>query len=138
MDNPWRAAYIEPMQAEREPAAARACWTDAMTTPKNSPLPGDDGEHRVIGFRRGRPVAGAPPKEPGPVADLARYAQNREAPEDYRHRMIVNSAAFLFVVALIGAAVWLADTMADMRRNQDCVLSGRRGCTPVEVDKDRW
>jgi hypothetical protein len=25
-----------------------------------------------------------------------------------------------------------------MRKNQDCVLSGRRGCTPVEVTKDRW
>jgi len=25
-----------------------------------------------------------------------------------------------------------------MRKDQDCVLSGRRGCTPVEVSKDRW
>jgi hypothetical protein len=25
-----------------------------------------------------------------------------------------------------------------MRKNQDCVLSGRRGCTPVEVQHDRW
>ena len=108
-----------------------------MTTDSNSPLPDGDDEHRVISFRRGRPVAGSPPKEPAPVADLAKYAQNRETPEDYRHRMIVNAAAFLFVVALIGAAIWLADTMADMRRNQDCVLSGRRGCTPVEVDRDR-
>jgi hypothetical protein len=52
--------------------------------------------------------------------------------------MIVNTAAFLFVLALIGAGFWLADTMATMRKNQDCVLSGRRGCTPVEVPKDRW
>jgi len=28
--------------------------------------------------------------------------------------------------------------MARMRKDQDCVLSGRRGCTPVEVIKDRW
>jgi hypothetical protein len=28
--------------------------------------------------------------------------------------------------------------MAAMRKIQDCVLSGRRGCTPVEVSKDRW
>jgi hypothetical protein len=52
--------------------------------------------------------------------------------------MIVNTAVFVFVVGLIGAALWLADTMATMRKNQDCVLSGRRGCTPVEVSKDRW
>ena len=36
-----------------------------------------------------------------------------------------------------GVAIWLADTMADMRRNQDCVLSGRRGCTPVEYERVR-
>jgi hypothetical protein len=52
--------------------------------------------------------------------------------------MIVNTAVFVFVVGLIGGALWLADTMATMRKNQDCVLSGRRGCTPVEVSKDRW
>jgi hypothetical protein len=29
--------------------------------------------------------------------------------------------------------------MARMRKDQDCVLSGRRGCTPVDVErKDRW
>lgn len=106
-----------------------------MTTPTNSNLPDGDGEHRVISFRRARPHAQAPNAGPAPVADLAKYAQNRETPADYRHRMMVNAAAFLFVVALIGAAIWLADTMADMRRNQDCVLSGRRGCTPVDVDR---
>jgi hypothetical protein len=52
--------------------------------------------------------------------------------------MIVNVAAFAVVAALIGAGLWLADTMATMRKNQDCVLSGRRGCTPVEVTKERW
>ena len=52
--------------------------------------------------------------------------------------MIVNAAAFVFVIALIGAGLWLADTMAQLRRNQDCALSGRRNCVPVEVDKDRF
>ena len=49
--------------------------------------------------------------------------------------MLVNAAAFLFVLGLIGAGLWLADTMAELRQNQDCVLSGRRDCMPVEVDK---
>jgi len=109
-----------------------------MTTDSNSPLPDGSGERRVISFPGARPHGRAPGTEPGPVADLAKYAQSRETPEDYRHRMIVNAAAFAFILALIGGAIWLADTMADMRRNQDCVLSGRRGCTPVEVSKDRW
>ena len=52
--------------------------------------------------------------------------------------MMVNAVAFVFVIALIGAGLWLADTMAQMRRNQDCVLTGRRGCTPVDVPTNRW
>ncbi len=47
--------------------------------------------------------------------------------------MTVNAIAFAFVVLLGLAGYWLADTMATMRKNQDCVLTGRRGCTPIEV-----
>ena len=96
-----------------------------------------DGERRVVNFRRGRGARGPPAAGPPPVEDLAKYERG-EGADDYRHRMIVNVAAFLFVIALIGAGLWLADTMAQMRKNQDCVLSGRRGCTPVEVTKERW
>ena len=100
--------------------------------PTNDPLPSDN-EGRVVNFRRRR---SAPPP-PAPVEDLAKY-EGAEGPDDYRHRMIVNVVALLFVIGLIGAGYWLADTMARMRKDQDCVLSGRRGCTPVEVTKDRW
>ena len=100
--------------------------------PNNGPISSND-ERRVVSFRRGRPA----PPPPEPVEDLAKY-QRSEGADDYRHRMIVNVVAFLFVAALIGAGLWLADTMARMRKDQDCVLSGRRGCAPVEVSKDRW
>ena len=98
-------------------------------------LPSPESERRVVDFRRDK-VRVRPPDRT-PVEGLAKYERGEEA-DDYRHRMIVNVAVFLFVIALIGAALWLADTMAAMRKNQDCVLSGRRGCTPVEVTKDRW
>jgi hypothetical protein len=100
--------------------------------PNIDPL-SSNSEPRVVNFRRRVPA----PPPPEPVEDLAKYAR-AEGPDDYRHRMIVNVVAFLFVVGLIGAGLWLADTMARMRKDQDCVLSGRRGCTPVEVSKDRW
>lgn len=93
-----------------------------------------DNDHRVIRFPRGS--ATARPPTAAPVEDLAKY-EHGEGSDDYRHRMIVNVAAFVFVIALIGAGLWLADTMATMRKNQDCVLSGRRGCSPVEVTKER-
>jgi hypothetical protein len=89
----------------------------------NDQPPSSPPERRVLPFRRG-------PGRPR-VPDLARYERGDGA-DDYRHRMIVNMAAFLFLLGLIGAGLWLADRMAQMRRDQDCVLSGRRGCTPVE------
>jgi hypothetical protein len=83
-------------------------------------------ERRVVPFRRG------PANPPGPpVPDLGKYERG-DGDDDYGHRMVVNTVAFVFVLGLIGAGLWLADTMAQMRRNQDCVLVGRPGCTPVE------
>ncbi|HEU4661116.1 MAG TPA: hypothetical protein VFS63_10685 [Pseudolabrys sp.] len=72
-----------------------------------------------------------------PVPDLKRY-ENDDQNDDYRERMIINVVALVFVVGLIGAGLWIAETMAEMRKNQDCVLSGRRGCTSVEVQHQRW
>lgn len=98
-------------------------------------------EPRVVRFRRpggpGAGPAGGPLSGPPPVDDLGKYERTDET-DDYRHRMIVNVVAFVFIAALIAAGVWMANTMAQMRKNQDCVLSGRRGCTPVDVHKNSW
>jgi hypothetical protein len=104
--------------------------------PDREPPHSDEGS-RVIGFRRRQPIVNSRAPSPPAADDLAKYERG-ENPDDYRHRMVVNVVAFAFVIALIAAGLWLADTMAAMRKNQDCVLSGRRGCTPVEVTKDRW
>jgi hypothetical protein len=95
----------------------------------------DDG--RVVSFRRRAGGVRPPPAAPTPVEDLAKY-ETREGPDDYRNRMLVNVVAFVFVVALIGAGLWVADTMARMRKDQDCVLSGRRGCSPIVTTHERW
>lgn len=100
-------------------------------------LPSSDNGARVVSFRRGPVNLRTHNTPPSQVADLAKYERS-EAPDDYRHRMIVNVVAFVFVAALIGAGIWLADTMASLRKNQDCVLSGRRSCAPIETSKDRW
>ena len=94
-----------------------------------------DSGPRVVRSPRSR--VRAPMPAASPVKDLAQFERG-EAADDYRHRMIVNVIAFVFVLALIGVGYWLAETMAEMRKNQDCVLSGRRGCTPVEVNTRRW
>jgi hypothetical protein len=68
-----------------------------------------------------------------PVEGLAKYEGGVEQDDNYRHRMIVNLAALAFTVALAVAGIWLAIQIADMRKNQDCLLSGRRNCAPVDV-----
>jgi hypothetical protein len=101
----------------------------------NGPSSGE--EHRVLNFRRRDGNDAAPGPGSSPVADLGKYERGGNE-DDYRHRMIVNVVALFFIVGLIGAGIWIADTMAAMRKNQDCVLSGRRGCTQVEFHHDRW
>jgi hypothetical protein len=98
----------------------------------SAPEPGG----RILSFRR--PNGAVAPQRPkkdqdrDAVEDLSKYARD-ETPDDYRHRMIVNIVAFAFVAVLGLIGYWLADTMATMRKNQDCVLTGRRGCTPVDI-----
>lgn len=67
--------------------------------------------------------------------DLAQYEQDQVEDENinYPQRMLMNAIAVAVVTVLIGVGVWLADTIADMERDQDCVLQGRQNCAPIEV-----
>jgi hypothetical protein len=93
-----------------------------------------DDEHRVLKFR---PRSSAqPPDQPQNDSrqepdDLARYERALEEPDDFRHRMLANLAAFAFTVALTAIGIWLAMSIADLRKTQDCVLMGRRDCARI-------
>src|SRR3954451_19956436 len=95
-----------------------------------------DDEHRVLKFRP-RTMAKPPGQngEPSDIRqranDLSRYERAREEPDDFRHRMLANLAAFTFTVALIAIGIWLAMSIADLRKTQDCVLMGRRDCARI-------
>jgi len=105
----------------------------------SSPSETDTNEQtgQILKFRQrgslfSRPLP--PPVSHPPVDDLKKYeAAPENEPDDYRHRMIMNGLGLLVTIFLIVAGVWIADVMAKMRKDQDCVLSGRRGCTPVDV-----
>jgi len=56
-----------------------------------------------------------------------------DEPDDFRHRMVMNGLGLAVTIALVSAGIWIADVMAHMRRDQDCVLSGRSGCTHVDA-----
>jgi hypothetical protein len=64
--------------------------------------------------------------------DLAQYEEEHED-LNYRHRMLMNVIAVAVVSVLVGVGVWLADIIAVMQRDQDCVLQGRQNCAPIEV-----
>ena len=105
------------------------------------PISSDD-EHRVLQFRprtspqsstrRGngtvQPLHAETTPEP---LDLSRYELPREEPDDFRHRMLANIAALAFTIALTAIGIWLAVSIADLRRTQDCVLMGRRDCVRI-------
>lgn len=94
-----------------------------------------ESESRILRFQpRGSLLRKAPPPPPPPqVPDLAKFERAPEEPDDYRHRMIMNVLGLAITVMLVAGGIWLADVMAHMRKDQDCVLTGRRGCTPVDV-----
>ena len=70
----------------------------------------------------------------GPAAkDLSRYERLRDEPDDFRHRMLANVAALAFTVALTAIGIWLAMSIADLRKTQDCVLMGRRDCAQIST-----
>jgi len=65
--------------------------------------------------------------------DLSRYERPRDEGDDFRHRMLANVAALAFTVALTAIGIWLAVSIADLRKTQDCVLTGRRDCARISV-----
>jgi hypothetical protein len=101
-------------------------------------------EHRVLHFRprnpslkpggqqhldaRARQEKVQPESSQPEPYDLSRHERPREEPDEFRHRMLANIAALAFTVALTAVGIWLAMSIADLRRTQDCVLMGRRDC----------
>jgi hypothetical protein len=81
-----------------------------------------------------RSTAPAPPPagDDETVDDLLRY-EEEDRHINYRQRTLMNVIAVVIVSLLVGAGVWLADTIADMQKIQDCTLQGRQNCAPIEV-----
>ena len=99
-----------------------------------------DDEHVVLKFRPRtsdhpptRREQADPAKAQPAASDLSRYERPRDEPDDFRHRMLANVAALAFTVALTAIGIWLAMSIADLRKTQDCVLMGRRDCARISV-----
>jgi len=96
-----------------------------------------EDDRRVVPFRpRERSAQGwswqQPPPAP-PTGGFAKY-EGGDGDDNYRHRMIVNLVALVFTIALTIAGVWLAMQIAELRKKEDCVLTGRHNCNPIDVN----
>jgi hypothetical protein len=105
-------------------------------TEMTSQAPRDDEERgRILPFTPRVPRArndNARPRETrNPlIDDIEKYARIGEE-DNYRHRMLTNLLAFLVLCFIVYCGVWLANTMAQLRKDQDCVLTGRTNCAPI-------
>ena len=114
-----------------------------LTVKTQRPVAADE-EHRVLQFRprsalhspRLRGQASVEPHRqdtPAEPLDMSRYEQPRPEQDDFRQRMLANVAAFAFTVALTAIGIWLAMSIADLRKTQDCLLLGRRDCVRIST-----
>jgi hypothetical protein len=107
-------------------------------------FPSTENRGQVVRFRpRGTspsswrwPVHRVQPGE-APVEDLKKF-ERTDAEDDYGHRMRMNGLAVVIATVLIVSGVWLAVSIAEMVKNQDCFLQGRGNCNPpVPVAPER-
>jgi hypothetical protein len=74
--------------------------------------PSSDDNHRVVSFPRAKVRSTAWSRKPtyngeaGLLLSLAKFERD-DREDDYRHRMIMNTLAFIVLVVLIGIGLWL-------------------------------
>ena len=103
------------------------------------PYPGDAERFgQIIPFAPRRP--GKPPLAAAAIKpvddeadDFARFEEEQDEPIDYRHRMVMNLIALAILTSLVCLGVWIADTISDLQKEQDCLMQGRSNCAPIEV-----
>ncbi len=97
---------------------------------------------RVIFFpkrsalRKGRPNFSRPQSagdDSAAIGDLSQFERGTGG-DDYARRMIINALAFGFIVMLTIAGLWIAESIALLRKNEDCALSGRRDCADLGLN----
>jgi hypothetical protein len=51
--------------------------------------------------------------------------------------MLMNALGLVVTALLVVGGVWIADVMAHMRKDQDCVLMGRPNCAHINIPMQR-
>ncbi|MDI1345902.1 MAG: hypothetical protein PSV22_17630 [Pseudolabrys sp.] len=64
---------------------------------------------------------------------VSNHGGNQAAEEDERDRRATNIFLAVAAVLVVGGGLWLVNSMADSRKAQMCLESGRRNCNPIPV-----
>jgi hypothetical protein len=64
-----------------------------------------------------------PPTDPKPDPDEETESDRRAA----------NIFMAVFAVVVVGLGIWLANSLANHRKLDDCLAAGRRNCVPIEA-----
>jgi hypothetical protein len=60
--------------------------------------------------------------------------EQKPSPQDEeRDRRAANIFLLAAAIIIVGAGIWLANSLIDARRADECISSGRRNCSPIEV-----
>ncbi len=111
--------------------------SDSSLVDSRSDLRAPQGSGQILQFQLRRRMPVQPPSrrsvndsQTDRPDDLAQF-EEEDVHIDYRHRMLMNVIAVLIVAALVGVGVWIADTITDMEKMQDCLMQGRQNCAPI-------
>ena len=62
---------------------------------------------------------------------------NPDPQQEARDRRAANIFLLAAAIVLIGAGLWLVDALIKAKRADDCMSSGRRNCSPIELPAAR-
>ena len=63
--------------------------------------------------------------------------QENDRGESARERRMGNIILLGIFIAVVGAAIWLVNSMLEQRAIDDCAAQGRRNCAPIAGAGDR-
>ena len=66
-------------------------------------------------------------------AQARRAAMPKPDPDEERRRSRTNVAALVLAALLVGVGWFLVRQLGQSARMQDCMMSGRTNCAPIEV-----
>jgi hypothetical protein len=67
------------------------------------------------------------------MSDQPQAGRPEPEEDEEADRRLTNIVLAVGFVVLVGGGIWLANAMIDARKADECMSSGRRNCSPIQV-----